>query len=153
MIAGYLRSSNAADVELACTLLHLAQDAPPKSNLEKQKTYNKFLSWLNENNPYLYFTGESFQFSNSPTPCSLNLDAKYLCKTVSTHSRNPIGFATEEELIRLNEFHKAQQDEKSDLANYSSSLYKKNKQSWSKWIAYPVDKQIDIARYGRRELI
>lgn len=148
-IAEYLRSPDAKDVELARKLLNLSQE----TLLDGQNEYRKYLSWLRENEPYLYFTGEGLQFSNSPALFSADENAKYLCKKIDSRSHKPIVPYSEQELSCLKNFSEAMEDDKSALADYSQTLYKRNHRYWNQWIHYPVDKQINIARYGRRELV
>lgn len=65
IIAGFLRSANKDDIDLVCKLL----------NIEPIK-YNAYLSWLNENYPYIVFTGESFNLTSNPQPVTLDLEVK-----------------------------------------------------------------------------
>lgn len=153
LIAGYLRSPVQKDVELARTLLNLREDIKLRNSSEKQKWYNEYISWLNENSPYLYFTGESFQLTNSPSACDVNLEAKYLGKNSSPRGPKPLTPLTEEEHICLNHFNEVQEEEKARLAEYSSKLHRENQPVWSQWMQYPVEEQLQIAKYGRRELI
>jgi hypothetical protein len=152
-IAKYLRSPLSKDIQLARKLLNLPQDERLIMGLNRQQEYQKYLSWLKENASYLYFTGESLQFSNNPVPCNLNLEAKYLCKNTSPRSSKPVDSFTEEEVVYLNNFNQMKQEEKITLANYSQTLHKRNNCDWNNWIHYPVEKQIHIAQYGRRELV
>ncbi len=152
-IAKYLRSSNTADVQLARKLLNLPQNTELSARADRQKEYENYLLWLHENGPYLYFTGESLQYSNSPDPCRLDLEAKYLRKTIDSQHHKPIVPYTQEELTCLKSFDEAQENEKSTLADYSQALFKRNHRSWNQWIHSPVDQQLHIAGYGRRALI
>jgi hypothetical protein len=152
-IAKYLRSPDAKDVGLARKLLNLSPETESGNLSDRQKEHRKYLSWLQENAPYLYFTGESLQFSNSPALFNANVEAKYLCKSNDSRHQKPTVPYTEEELSRLKDFNNAPEEEKSTLADYSQALYKRNHRYWNQWIHYPVEKQINIARYGRRELV
>lgn len=152
-IAKYLRSSNTSDVQLARKLLNLPQDTESNAGTDRENEYRKYLFWLHENAPYLYFTGESLQYSNNPDLCRLDLEAKYLRKTIDSQQHKPIVPYTQEELNCLKNFDEIKEDEKSTLANYSQTLYRKNHRDWNQWIHSPVDKQLHIARYGRRTLI
>jgi hypothetical protein len=152
-IADYLRSPDAKDVGLARKLLNLSPGTEWETISGRQEQYGKYLSWLRENESYLYFTGESLQFSNSPALFNANVEAKYLCKNNDSRNHKPIVPYTEEELSRLSNFNNAPEDEKSVLADYSQSLYKNNHRYWNQWVHYPIDKQIDIANNGRRELV
>lgn len=69
LIAERICSSNQQDADLACHLLNI--EAPNAGlNLEdRQKQYQDYLKWLNENAQSLNFTGESFQYSSNPIIC------------------------------------------------------------------------------------
>ncbi len=151
-IAGKLRSSYKKDVDLACQLLHIPEDTPLNTGRDKQKQYDAYLSWLKENSPYVYFTGESLQLTNAPSVCGVNLEAKYLCKDVSPRNNRPLTPLTDEEIANLEHFHEVEDEERAALATFSHNLHTKNESSWNEWMQYPVSKQVDIAKYGRREL-
>lgn len=148
IVAGRLRSPVRKDIELARSLLHLSEDGA-----EGRKQYGEYLSWLRENGPYLYFTGESYQLTNAPSPCGVDLGAKFLCKEISPRSRRPLAPLTREEEERLNGFNGAGDEAKETLARYSRELHEEDPSRWSRWMQYPVSRQIEIAGYGRRELI
>jgi hypothetical protein len=148
-IAGYLRSSDKNDVQLARELLNL----PEETSLDGSQEYGKYLSWLRENEPYLYFTGEGLQFSNRPELLCVDEKAKYLCKKIDARTHKPIAPYSEQEIRCLKSFDEAAEDEKSTLADYSQALYRRNHRYWNQWIHYPIEKQISIAKYGRRELV
>lgn len=151
IIAEYLRSPRRKDVELARTLLHLPQAAGPNGNSANQ--YRDYLSWLEENSPYLYFTGESFQLTNSPNSCDVNLEAKYLCKNSSLKRREILDSFNEEDRDNLNNFSGVQEEEKTVLADYSNKLHHQNPLDWNQWMKYPIEQQIQVAKYGRRDFI
>ena len=150
LIAKYLRSSVSKDVDLACTLLHLPQNVSLRSYSDKQKQYAAYLSWLKENGPYLYFTGESLQFANNPMPCGVDLEAKYLCKDRGMCGRKQLTPLTDTERDSLTKFNRVSEEEKKILAKHSQRLHGENPSYWNQWMQYPVDKQLNIAQYGRR---
>lgn len=150
IIAGYLRSPVRSDAELARSLLHLTESGASEGG---GKQYGEYLSWLRENGPYLYFTGESYQLTNAPSPCGVDLGAKFLCREISHRNRKPLAPLTREEQESLNSFNGAGDAEKETLARYSGKLHEKNPARWNKWMRYPVSRQIEIAGYGRRELV
>ncbi len=151
LIAGYLRSPVAKDVDLAHTLLHLPQEMPSSSFPDRQKQYVSYLSWLKENEPYLYFTGESLQFTNNPTPCGVDLEAKYLCKDGGMRGRKQPAPLTDTERDSLTKFNRISEEEKKALAKHSQKLHRENPSYWSEWMQYPIDKQVNVAQYGRRK--
>lgn len=151
-IARRLRSSAKKDMELARTLLHLPQKEA-QSIRENQKEYDGYLSWLEENRSYLNFTGESFQLTNHPVPCKVDVDLKYLGRQNPYHSSKKRPTLTEEELARLQRFKEAQEEEREMLARYSHRLHRRNPTYWNQWKALPVSKQIEIAKTGRRDFL
>lgn len=154
VIAGYLRSSQRKDSELAHTLLHLPENLQAGPNNSKENQYRTYLSWLQENSPYLYFTNESFQLTNSPKPCEVNLEAKYLCKDSSPKGRRVMTDLTEEDYGYLNNFSGIQEEEdRAVLANFSNKLHQQDPPQWNQWMQAPIDQQIQVAKYGRREFV
>jgi len=147
LIAGYIRSPNQRDVDLAFKLLHFAPNDSARGN-NRQKQYQDYLSWLQENKKYLYFTGENFQHTSNPEPCSVDLDAKYLCKEVSAVDKKPLEPLTETDNNRLKQFHEARQEDEEILSKYSHRIHDQNIRLWNQWIEYPVSKQIEIAKSG-----
>lgn len=146
VIAGYLRSSNPADVELASTLLHL--DSNEGEAGRSRSKYAKYLSWLKENSPYLSFTEDSFQSTSAPTPCFVDLESKYLCKTAPRDRKQKKNF-TESEQSLIRQFKEAGDEEKKLLSQYSNRIHSRNPRYWDKWIHSPVSEQINIAKSGR----
>ncbi len=147
LIAGYIRSPNQRDVDLAFKLLHFAPKDNSRGN-DRQKQYQAYLSWLEENKKFLYFTGENFQLTSDPKPCAVDLDAKYLCKSISAYDKKPLEPLTETDQSRLQQFHEARDEEEMILAGYSHRIHDQNIRLWNQWIQYPVSKQIEMAKAG-----
>lgn len=151
-LAGYLRSPNERDAELACLLLHLPHTGA--NSREKQTQYREYLRWLRENGAYLYFTGESLQSSNEPRICGVDLGAKYLCKNISPRSRKPLNPLTQQEEESLSCFAQAKEPERAVLSDYSQKLHSRDPAFWNRWIRSPVNEQIRIAKgSGRGRLV
>lgn len=148
-VAEYLRSADPKDIELAHFLLDLPETG--NSDREKQQQYRSYLSWLRENRPFLYFTGESFNRTNQPNLCSIDLGAKYLGKNISPHSRKPVDPWTESEQTCLGCFRDAKEEDKKLLSAYSHQIRAGNPNYWNRWIRLPVEEQIRIAAENRRE--
>lgn len=144
-IAEYLRSSNKKDIKLAQTLLNLPEIT---ANAGRENQYRAYMSWLNENLPYIYFTGENFSLTNRPAPCDLSVSAKYLCKNISPRGKKPLVPLTETEQTYLQCFGGANENQKKTLAAYSSKIHTETPSYWSRWLQYPVEKQIQIAENG-----
>ncbi|QAT49173.1 hypothetical protein EQM14_04945 [Caproiciproducens sp. NJN-50] len=144
-IAPYLRSSNTRDRELAHLLLHLPEGGDVR---KREEQYRNFMSWLQENSAYLYYTGESLQSSNQPEICSLDREAKYLGKQISPRKRTPVDPLTQEEEESLSCFAQAEENEKAVLSDYSGKLHARNPELWNQWIHSPVSEQIRVAKGG-----
>ncbi|SKC88025.1 hypothetical protein [Maledivibacter halophilus] len=146
MIANRLLSRDEKDVELASKLLSFIPGIEKNSIISKEKKYTSFLKWLEENSPFLYFTGQSLQQVNRPITYKIALEAKYLNKNVSVDTGKTLKSLKDEEYMLLNEFNKQDNDTKLLLSNFSNILHAKNKSIWEEWIQYPISRQIAIAK-------
>lgn len=147
MIANRLLSNEAEDTELASTLLSFVPGIDKNSNnVSKEKKYAYFLNWMDENNSFLYFTGQSLQQVNSPITYVIVLEAKYLCRFVSVDTGKPIKPLTEKEGRILNEFRKLDQNTKIFLSTFSNRMHNRDLNFWNMWIDYPIEKQIEMAK-------
>lgn len=146
LAAEHLKSPNENEAELAQTLLHLK----PQSNTPKarRKLYGSYLHWLEENSPYLYFTGENFNESSTPNACSVDLGAKYLYRKISHGTRRLATPLTEFEQNCLTCFANAPDEEKEFLAQFSQKMRAKDPAYWNRWIRYPLQRQIETAHHG-----
>lgn len=144
-IAEYLRSSNPKDNELARMLLHVTENEAGELPADRHKQHASYMAWLTENEPYLSLTGNTFQFTNAPNPCEVDLEAKYIGK-----SKDSIG---DSEHPLLKNFNAVGKEERELLANYSARLRREDAQQWNRWISVPVDKQLELTRYGRRMFV
>ena len=144
LIANYLCSDDVNDVKLACKLL----DFVPSIDMSirgSENQYVAFFNWLNENYPFLYFTGESFQRTSKPIPYIVELDAKYLCRGVSLYTGKPFMPYTIKENDLLSYFNKLDEDNKLLLSTFSLRMYYKNIHLWRVWINHSITEQISIA--------
>lgn len=146
MIANHLLSTKKEDIELASKLLSFIPGIEKNSVISKEKKYTAFLNWLEENSPFLYFTGQSLQQVNRPITYIIALEAKYLNKYVSVDTGKTLKSFTDEESELLNKFNKQDNNTKLLLANFSNMLHNKNKSVWKEWIHYPILRQIAIAK-------
>ena len=143
-IAQRLRSDDPADIELACRLLNI--DIPGSGPADCGGKYQLYLRWLRENDPYLYFTGESMQYASTPAYYRIDPERKYLQKGIASYHRKPIIPANEVERTRLQAFAALPEAEKDLLAEHSYRFHAKNAAAWRRWMGRPVEEQIRIAR-------
>ena len=113
-----------------------------------EQKYISFLSWIEENSLFLYFTGQSFQETSRPSPYKVDLDAKYLCKNICIGKMNSMRVSHIEEDILLKKFRELDINTKLLLSSFSFKLYRKAPEVWKAWINYPIWKQIGIASAG-----
>lgn len=147
LIAERLRSSNKKDVALAQSLLRYNGKTAVKS--PKQWRYASFVSWFEENRPFLAFTGDNFNRTSAPALFRVDLDAKYLATKRLLQEQNALDPLARTDHPCLDDFHDATAAEQLLLANYSYRLHVQNKKQWKDWMVYPVKKQIQIAQ-GRQ---
>lgn len=145
LIANYLSSKDLNDVKLAGKLLDFVPSIDMTMGRSSKYKYITFSNWLNENYPFLYFTGESFQRTSNPVPYIVALDAKYLCRRVSIYTGNPLISYTEKEKNLLDYFNMLEEDNKLLLSTFSYKIYCENIYLWTAWINHSIIKQISIA--------
>ena len=150
LIANYLNSEDMNDVKLACKLLDFVPSIDMTMGKGSNNQYVAFFYWLNENYPFLYFTGESFQRTSKPIPYIVALDAKYLCRRVSLYTGKPFITYTEKENNLLGYFNNLDEDNKLLLSTFSLRIYYENIYLWISWINHSITKQISIAEASLR---
>ncbi|MBU3129772.1 hypothetical protein [Clostridium tagluense] len=146
LIANYLISEDANDVKLACKLLDFVPSIDMTMGKNSEKQYVAFFYWLEENYPFLYFTGESFQRTSKPIPYIVTLDAKYLCKQVSPYTGKTFIPYTAKENNLLYYFNHLDESDKLLLSSFSRAIHYENIYLWKSWINHSIIKQISIAK-------
>ncbi len=152
LAAGYLRSAQKTDYEVACTLLHLEPLPEQERAQGRQKQYDRYLAWLSENYDYLYPTEESFQLKSDPQPFAVDMGAKYLARPTMLRDPNAEAsvMASAGSADLLNGFSALSESDKELLAGYSNKLYKRNRTDWNRFIALPVSNQLSEAKQAAR---
>lgn len=146
LIADRLLSPNPKDVELSRKLLSFVSEIDMNSNGDNKNQYVTFINWINENIPFLTFTGESFQQCSAPAPYTVRLDAKYLCRCKLINNNTRSNSVTKEELTLLEIFNNLDENTKILLAKFSFMLYRQNPYFWHMWIKSSIAEQIKVAR-------
>lgn len=152
LIAQHIRSSDPKEREFALMLLDL------EAVTDNDVQYSSFINWLKENDPYLYFTGESFQATSEPVFFSIDSERKYLNQPVTSrgapgpkvYEMQPAVPVSSMEHKSLEVFKTLSGEDQALLSDYSHALRKENASEWKKWMRYPVDIQIKTA-LARRE--
>jgi len=108
--------------------------------------YERYISWLEDNRPYLYLTGEHFQMTSRPHHLDVDREAKYLHKAISPRNLTPVEPLTADELDCLSRFRQSPEDEREILASFSQKLRKRDKRSWDEWMHSQTAAQVIAAR-------
>lgn len=151
LIAERICYSDQQDIDLACQLLNIEALKSRNSTKYRQKQYLTYIKWLDENDKFLYFTGESLQFSSNPILCKVDLERKYMNKGSTSYSMQSIVPEDENEKKLLKAYKMLSDEEKIVLSEFSHKLYHKSISEWKKWMNAPIDDQIEIAKAGWEE--
>ena len=146
LIAERICSSDQQDIDLACHLLNFGTSNSSYNTEDREKQYQTYIQWLNENDPFLYFTGESFQFSSNPTLCKVDLERKYLNNGSTSYSEQPVVPKDENEKKCLKAFKMLSDEEKTILSEYSYIIHHENSAEWKRWMSTSLSDQIKIAK-------
>lgn len=140
LIAEGILHEEEKDVLLSCQLLgiEILDDDITKINCQKQ--YQDYIKWLDENKNFIFFTGESFQFSSKPIIYRVDLGRKYLNKSMA--DTTTLNF---NETEYLKSFKLLNKNDKIVLSQYSYKLYNNYFSQWEKWIQSPIDEQMKEA--------
>lgn len=144
LIAEHLCANDNKENLLAAKLLNLKEEIS-ENDEDKEKAYNRYLQWLNNNDPYLYFTEESNQYSSEPVLVDVDLERKYLHKGVSSYIKEPLVDLDDNEKQCISAFGQLSESEKFVLAEYSNNLYEKDNENWKEWIKQSVNEQVKEA--------
>jgi len=139
-ILGYINSPRKEDYLLAAELLGIKEIADDRAQRAKQ--YEEYKKWLQENEGYFYYTGYENQFCQSPKYFEVDVEAKYLCKKISTHNAAPLEPLSRFELNALTDFRKLDEKTKIALCEYSHKKKNQSEYEWEKFIKSPIDEQI-----------
>jgi|AGTN01.1.fsa_nt_gi hypothetical protein len=150
LIAQRIRSSDERDARLALSLLGI--EAPEDGAAgDNQKRYESYIRWLGENDPFLYFTGESLQYASRPAFYSVDLERKYIHRGTPRYDRQPVSPADQREREALTAFNTLGSGEKALLSEYSHKLHAEDPSKWKTWVRLPIEEQVKSAKLGRGE--
>jgi hypothetical protein len=148
LIAQRITSADQQEARLSCSLLGV--EAPESGAAgDNQKRYAAYLQWLEENDPFLYFTGESFQYASRPKFYSVDLERKYISRGTPHYDRQPVSPADEGEREALAAFSTLDPNDKALLSDYSHRLHAKDASEWKEWVRRPIGEQVSSAKQSR----
>ncbi len=144
-LANRLRSANPKDVELARRFLNFIPDMNSREE-DSKKLYQSAIKWINSNLNFLFYTGTTNNQTTNPERYALSLEAKYLQKPANMVREGQSRTLKKEEAEYLDNFSKLEEETKILLSKCSDSLFRFNRNKWSKWLQSPIKKQIEVAR-------
>lgn len=144
-IAQRLNSPDCREVELAKRLLCFIPAISEHPGIAGSALYSRVLQWLQENRPFLYYTGESLHLCSSPMHYNVSLVAKYLCRPVSVDNGEPLLALNEFESRLSSHFRELPEQLQQQLADFSHLLYRRNIYQWNTWIRLSLDEQATLA--------
>lgn len=146
LIAEYLRSSDPKDAKLAGELLNIDKIGIPPTIYDGEGRYKGYLHWLEENQPYLYFTEESYQYTSNPMFCCVDLERKYLQKSASSYEKHSLSSLDNEESECMAAFKQLGAEEQKILSEYSQRICRKSVPAWKAWLQEPIMEQIKAVK-------
>lgn len=150
LLAERMRSSHEKDADLAAELLNVGEaDIPASAGGEGR--YAGYLNWLLSNEPYLYFTDESFQYASRPVFAAVNLERKYLQQSAPPPGVQAVFSEAGETRENLAAFKQLSSGEQKALADYSEKIRGKSLLAWREWMNAPVSEQLRAANAGKEE--
>ncbi|MCE5235354.1 MAG: hypothetical protein ABFC62_00335 [Clostridiaceae bacterium] len=133
---------DAPEAETAALARRLLGMDAVEANAVRSKEYE---AWLEENDPFLYFTGESLQYSARPAVCRVDLERKYAGRESRAYERQPFEPQNDEERKRLAEFKALPEPTRTALADYAHALRAKDPEAWARFKKQPVAHQAEAA--------
>lgn len=140
-----LNSTHSADVKLAKDLLCFIPGISGNTLHNGSSLVRLALYWLQENKPFLYYTGESLHLCNKPIHYDVSKSARYLCRPVSVNSGKPLVRLNDDEEKLLTVFEKLPHNRQCQLADFSWLLHRRNVYQWRTWLGLPINEQADLA--------
>lgn len=146
-IAQRLNSPDSRDIELSKRLLCFIPEIDKHSGNSGSGLYARVLFWLQENKPFLYYTGESLHLCSNPLHYAVSWVSKYLCLPVSADNGEPLLSINELENELSTRFRELPELLQHQLADFSYMLYRKNIYQWNTWIRLDLGRQVSLATY------
>ena len=150
LVAEGIDSQKDENVELAYNLLNINLPDTNVLKNEANHAYESYIQWLEENDPFLFFTEESFQYSSKPIFSTLDLERKYMSKGSKGYEKELLLPDNDFEKTCLESFNVLNKEEKEILSEYSYKLHNKNIHAWAEWLHHPIEEQVQHAMANRR---
>jgi hypothetical protein len=146
LVAGRLVSSDNRERDCAYKLLGFIPGIDKKQTFDGGKHYEIFCEWIEENGPFLWYKGETFDTIHTPTPYVLMPAAKYLGTFVNVNDGKPLMELSKKQRRLLRNFGDLPKASQVLLASYSTKKRANNRDQWLEWMNLPIKKQLEEAQ-------
>lgn len=148
IVARHLATNDNEEKNFSKTLLENAMDDGLEDEVNR---FSDVDNWIEENKPYLNFTGNGYNYSASPRFCEIDTKSKYMGKG-KKESGFPMNIPQSQiELENISNFKKLDYRTQVKLSRYSKFLHDTDIEKWKRWQKHSLQKQIQIV-YGIREV-
>lgn len=147
LIANRLCSVEKCDRDLARKLLAFVPCVCGCTDAGSDGTdlYREASDWIRENQPFMFYTGESLHEAVNPLHYDISLAAKYMCRSVSVEDGSMLRPVDDRDCALTDRFNELDTKDKKLLSDYSYLLYRRNVHQWNTWIRLPMDVQMRLA--------
>ncbi|MCO7125692.1 hypothetical protein NIE88_07905 [Sporolactobacillus shoreicorticis] len=148
-LSNYFLSDQSVESNYARKMLAFIPEV--RHSLDNQSALLAFETWYEENAHYLVYTGETNDAVPGGRPYRIHYSAKYLGKTVSPRSGEPIQALLPNEKKNYFDFLKLPPRLQTSLSAYSIRLRKQQPKIWRSWVIQPLNEQlqsINTAAHG-----
>lgn len=142
MVADRLRSAVPKDVELARRLLGFIP-CIKENTADPVKQYHCVMGWINDNRPYLRYTGESSLKGWNPRRFEVLPELKYLQKPLT--AENALPSLSSGEQSKIGGFKGLKTDAQILLSDHSQRLRRSSEAQWKAWMQLSLAEQIESA--------
>ncbi|MCO7176248.1 hypothetical protein ACFP7A_10210 [Sporolactobacillus kofuensis] len=143
-ISNYLLSDQSVESSYARRMLTFIPEV--RHATDNHAALLAFESWFEDNAHYLVYTGETNDAVPGGRPFRIHYSAKYLGKTVSPSSGEPIQTLMQTERKRYDDFIKLPIRVQISLSTFSSLLRKQQPKIWRSWINQPINEQLEVMK-------
>jgi hypothetical protein len=140
-VAEGLLSKDTRDVVLARKLLKFIPSIDDDA-MDPAAQYRCVKKWIDENRPYLRYTGESSQADCDPCRFEISHMSRYLQKDDGMQALSVREQALKDGFLALDPEMQAR------LGEYSYRLRRQNPAEWNRWIGSPLQEQIEETGRG-----
>ncbi len=148
IVAKHLASNNNDEKEFSKILLENAMDDGLDDEVDR---FSDIDNWIEENKPYLNFTGNGYNYSTSPRFCEIDTKSKYMGKC-KKESGFPMNIPQSQiQLENISNFKRLDYRTQVKLSRYSKFLHDTDIEKWNRWQKQSLQKQVETV-YGIREV-